>query len=136
MADDFQSDPPPENPRPWLWIGALVATLAIIAIRILLFGPRTTARADDPWKNVPARLPETSHASLMTGPFETGPDVTAACLECHEDAAEEMLVSVHFTWEAEPVQVEGRDEPVALGKKNAINTFCIGIQGNWPACTS
>ncbi len=136
MANDFQSAPPPANPRPWLWVGALIATLAIITIPILLFGPRTTARADDPWEHVPPRLPETSHASLMTGPFESGPDVTAACLECHEDAAAEMKASVHFTWEAEPVLVEGRDQPVALGKKNAINNFCIGIQGNWPACTS
>mgnify|MGYP006295697815 FL=1 len=23
-----------------------------------------------------------------------------------------------------------------MGKKNAINNFCIGIQGNWPGCTS
>ncbi len=32
--------------------------------------------------------------------------------------------------------MEGRDEPVAVGKKNAINNFCIGIQGNWASCTS
>jgi octaheme c-type cytochrome (tetrathionate reductase family) len=30
----------------------------------------------------------------------------------------------------------GRDEPVTIGKKNQINNFCIGIQGNWSGCTS
>ena len=30
----------------------------------------------------------------------------------------------------------GRAEPVTIGKKNQINNFCIGIQSNWPSCTS
>ncbi|MCB2224784.1 MAG: tetrathionate reductase family octaheme c-type cytochrome [Actinobacteria bacterium] len=131
--------PPDQSPsrhHPWLWVGALAATLAIVAIPIILFVPERAAEADDPWAHVPDRVPETSHAALLTGPFETGQEVTAACLECHEDAAEQMKHTVHFTWQAEPVEVEGRDEPVALGKANAINNFCIGIQGNWPACTS
>jgi octaheme c-type cytochrome (tetrathionate reductase family) len=32
--------------------------------------------------------------------------------------------------------VAGRDEPISTGKKNTINNFCIGIQSNWPGCTS
>jgi octaheme c-type cytochrome (tetrathionate reductase family) len=34
------------------------------------------------------------------------------------------------------VQVEGREEPITVGKKNAINNFCIGIRGNWASCTA
>jgi len=34
------------------------------------------------------------------------------------------------------VQVEGWGEPVAIGKKNALNNFCIGVRSNWPGCTS
>jgi octaheme c-type cytochrome (tetrathionate reductase family) len=71
----------------------------------------------------------------MPGPYETGPDVTRACLECHETAAHEVAQTVHWTWESEPVLLEGRDEPVTIGKKNSINNFCIGIQGNWTGCT-
>lgn len=91
---------------------------------------------DDPWANVPARLPHTNHANLLEGPFETGSDVTRACLECHEEAAEQVTHTAHWTWESEPVQLPGRAEPVTVGKKNSINNFCIGIQGNWPSCTS
>ena len=136
MAATPRPEHGPGRHRPWLWAVALAATLAVVVLPIAIFVPQRTARADDPWQHVPARLPETSHAALMTGPYGSGPEVTAACLECHEDAATQMKETVHFTWEAEPVAVEGRDEPVALGKANAINNFCIGIQGNWPGCTS
>ena len=61
---------------------------------------------------------------------------TAACLECHETAATEMMQTTHWTWESEPVQLPGRDELVTVGKKNQLNNFCIGIQGNWTGCTS
>jgi octaheme c-type cytochrome (tetrathionate reductase family) len=71
----------------------------------------------------------------MQGPYETGSDVTRACLECHEDSAHEVTQTVHWTWESEPVLLEGRDEPVTIGKKNSINNFCIGIQSNWTGCT-
>jgi octaheme c-type cytochrome (tetrathionate reductase family) len=72
---------------------------------------------------------------LLPGPYENGSEVTAACLACHEEAGQEMLTSVHFTWESEPILLPGRDEPVTIGKKNQINNFCIGIQGNWTGCT-
>ena len=44
--------------------------------------------------------------------------------------------TAHFKWESDPVYVAERDEYLTLGKKNSINNFCIGIEGNWPACTS
>jgi octaheme c-type cytochrome (tetrathionate reductase family) len=34
------------------------------------------------------------------------------------------------------VQVDGRPEPVEIGKSNVLNNFCIGIQSNWEGCTS
>ncbi len=46
------------------------------------------------------------------------------------------MQTVHWTWLGEPVQIQGRYEPVALGKINALNNFCIGIQSNWSGCTS
>ncbi len=61
--------------------------------------------------------------------------MTKACLDCHEDAAHQVTQTVHWTWESPPVLLEGRDEPVTIGKKNSINNFCIGIQGNWTGCT-
>ncbi len=35
----------------------------------------------------------------LTGPFETPQEVTAACLECHVYAADEVMETIHWTWE-------------------------------------
>lgn len=42
----------------------------------------------------------------------------------------------HYQWLGEPELLPGRSQPVRIGKKNRINNFCIGIEGNWPKCTS
>jgi octaheme c-type cytochrome (tetrathionate reductase family) len=119
-----------------LWIIGLIATLALIIIPLAIFLPKEATAATDPWAGVPERPIHTDHTFLLKGPFESGEDVTHACLECHPDAAEEMMQTTHWTWESDPVQLPGRDEPVTVGKKNQINNFCIGIQGNWQKCTT
>ena len=120
----------------YIWVIGLIITLIIIITPIILFVDREPQTSfDDPWSSVPVRPPHTDHADLMQGPFETGQEVTERCLECHEDSAHEVTQTVHWTWESEPVLLPGRDEPVTIGKKNQINNFCIGIQGNWTGCT-
>jgi nitrate reductase cytochrome c-type subunit len=42
--------------------------------------------------------------------------------------------TTHWTWESQPFDVPWRDEPVTIGKKNQINNFCIGTQGNQNKC--
>lgn len=69
----------------------------------------------------------------IEGPFNTPMDVTATCLECHEDAATEVMATSHWTWTTEQ-EVNG--EKVNRGKKNVLNNFCISINSNWPRCTS
>jgi octaheme c-type cytochrome (tetrathionate reductase family) len=118
------------------WLFGLLATLTIIAVPVAIFVPNEEDLRDDPWANVPKRSSHTPHTNLMTGPYESGPQVTEACLECHSEAAFEIMQTVHWTWESRPYQIEGRDEPVTIGKKNSLNNFCIGIQSNWPGCTS
>ncbi len=118
------------------WMGGLGMTMAVLVIPIALVVPREDKGPDRPWDSVPKRVPHTDHSSLLPGPFETGPDVTRACLQCHAEAGQDVLGTVHWTWESEPVEVPWRDEKVAGGKKNVINNFCIGIGGNWPPCTA
>lgn len=123
----------------YIWLVGLLATVLLIVVPIFLTVRDTTAVStppDDPWANLPVRAPAVDHSDLMEGPFETGPDVTRACLECHEDAGEDMLHTAHFQWQGEPTLLPGRDEPIAIGKKNTFNNFCLGIQSNWPSCTS
>jgi octaheme c-type cytochrome (tetrathionate reductase family) len=120
------------------WIVGAIATLVIILAPVIYFLPKGDKRSDDPWQNLPLHPVHTAHAAILEdrGPFETGQDVTKACLECHENSASEMMATAHWTWESEPYDIEGHDEPVTIGKKNQINNFCIGVQGNWSSCTS
>jgi octaheme c-type cytochrome (tetrathionate reductase family) len=122
------------------WIAGLVFIFLLVAVPVWYFtqgDDRVPGQVPDtPWDNVPRRAEPVDHASLMEGPFETGQQVTRACLDCHEDAAEQVIHTAHWRWESNPVTMAGRDEPITVGKKNAINNFCIGIQGNWASCTA
>lgn len=113
-----------------------LGTAAIIGGAIFLSISSAAVPSSDPWTYLPEHPIHTDHSSLIEGPFETGQDVTAACLTCHENAAHEMAQTVHWTWLNEPVKVSWRDEPVAIGKANTFNNYCIGIQSNWSGCTS
>ncbi|BCO10457.1 cytochrome c [Desulfolithobacter dissulfuricans] len=97
-------------------------TLTVFSAALLMVGGQAMA----------AEVPE-DHAEI-SGPFATPMDVTRACLECHEDAASEVMRSSHWTWAREQ-ELEGKGK-VVRGKKNAINNFCISIKSNWPRCTS
>lgn len=66
----------------------------------------------------------------LVGPFATGPDVTTACLECHTEAATQLMATSHWTWEHESASGE------TLGKNNVINNFCVAVSSNEPRCTS
>ena len=122
------------------WIGGLVFILALVSLAIWYFtGTDDTVAGqivDSPWDNVPKRAAHVDHKDLFESPFETGQDVTRACLTCHEDSANQVIHTAHWRWESGAVPMEGREEPVSVGKKNAINNFCIGIQGNWSSCTA
>ena len=120
----------------YIWIVGLGVTLAIIAVPVVLFTSGGSEPRDDPWRGVPQAPVHTDHTNLMSGPYESGSDVTAACLECHEDAAQQVMATAHWTWMSAPVEVDWRDEPIATGKANLLNNFCIGIQSNWAGCTS
>lgn len=120
----------------YIWVVGLIVTLLVVAVPVALVLGEDDELPTDPWAGVPERIPPVDHTDLLRGPFTTGEEVTRACLECHEEAGQEMLESVHFTWESEPVMLPGRNEAVTIGKKNQINNFCIGIQGNWASCTS
>jgi len=115
------------RPPRWLWAaaGCLLIALGILAPR--------TALADS---GSPPEPPETSTADHtqfpeLQGPFENAMQVTKACLECHNEAADQVMHTIHWTWEyQDPVSGE------TLGKKHDINNFCVSITSNWKRCTS
>jgi octaheme c-type cytochrome (tetrathionate reductase family) len=75
-----------------------------------------------------------NHAKHLKGPFTSGPEVTKACLECHDQEAKHFMGTVHWTWSARQKTADGRE--VELGKANAINNYCIALPSNEARCTS
>lgn len=123
------------NKQRYIWIFGILGTVAIIGGTLLLLATPNVTLADDPWANVPAEIVHTDHSDLINDPLETGSDVTKLCLTCHEDASHEVMQTNHWTWQAPPVEVEWRDEPVSVGKANTLNNFCIGVQSNIEGCS-
>ena len=122
--------------RDFKYVWVLVCSPRFSCVRPHCAARLSWRRKADPWTALPPHPQPTDHRALLKGPFDDGPAVTAACLSCHEDAAQQVMHTSHWTWESEPVLLPGRDEPVTTGKKNSINNFCIGIQSNWPSCTT
>jgi octaheme c-type cytochrome (tetrathionate reductase family) len=73
------------------------------------------------------------HSAYLSGPFQSGPEVTKACLACHADQAQDFMKTVHWTWSS-PQTRDGK--AVELGKRNAVNNFCLALTSNEPRCTS
>ncbi len=70
--------------------------------------------------------------------FQSGPEVTAACLTCHTEAAKQIMKTSHWTWirsDARAKLVE--EDHIAVGKaEHVVNNFCIALPSNEPRCTS
>ena len=41
---------------------------------------------------------ENDHSYYLQGPLETGPEVTAQCLKCHEKHATDFMKTTHWNW--------------------------------------
>lgn len=59
-----------------------------------------------------------------------------SCISCHAQEAEGMMGSTHYQWLG-----DAQDMVNGAGKKqgkltNAVNSYCINIEGDWPVCGS
>ncbi len=77
--------------------------------------------------------PHLDHSAFFPDSIATPQEVTLRCLECHKDAAHQVMQTAHWTWLSGDVMRNG--ELVRIGKKNLLNNFCISINGNWASCT-
>lgn len=66
----------------------------------------------------------------LQGPFLNGPQVTKACLSCHNKAGEQFMHSLHWTWKFEHPKT-GQ----TLGKDVLVNNFCTNSRGNEGMCS-
>ena len=116
------------------WIIAAIGAL----FSLLACGQKSDERVGA-WKGVPdvSKKVPVDHTPFFTKQFKTGPEVTKACLKCHKEAGEQMLKSEHWQWLGDEVKIPGHgDKKFRIGKKNVFNNFCLGVQSNWPACTT
>ena len=116
------------------WAFGLLAIILVILVPVLYFLPRIDAPATHPADYLPQKPVHVDHADILRREFKTGQDVTRACLECHPEAATQVMETTHWTWQSKPVDVPWRDAKVTIGKINQINNFCIGSQGNENKC--
>ena len=64
-----------------------------------------------------------------TKPSDSGPEVTRACLECHNTAGHQFVKNKHWIWSyTNPVTGQ------KLGKSVLINNFCTNARGNEGMC--
>jgi octaheme c-type cytochrome (tetrathionate reductase family) len=61
--------------------------------------------------------------------FKSGPEVTQACLGCHNDAAKQVQHTKHWTWEVVDPATGKK-----LGKRNIINNYCTTPISNEKDC--
>jgi len=52
--------------------------------------------------------------------FNSGPEVTKACLKCHTEAGQQFMKNIHWTW-----TYENKKTGQLLGKKHLVNTTLV-----------
>ena len=72
-----------------------------------------------------------SEFPILDQDFTDPTDLTKACLNCHVDAADQVMHTTHWTWE-----FVNETTGQVLGKKNLVNNFCVATTSNEPRCTS
>lgn len=89
---------------------------------------------------LPVRQPTADHKrfEVLAREFESGPQVTAACLTCHTEAAKQIMQTSHWTWICPRAKAElAERQQRAVGKgEHVLNNFCIALGSNEPRCTS
>lgn len=63
--------------------------------------------------------------------FDSGPEVTKACLACHTEASKQIHKTQHWNWEY--VNPETKQ---VLGKRHVVNNFCTSAQSNYASCAT
>lgn len=109
-------------------IGSIVILFLVFSLSTILNGEK---------KSYLVSKTDHSKFEVLNQDFKGPEDVTKACLSCHTKAAHDIMKTSHWTWSSKSNKIPGRKgKTVELGKKNALNNFCISIQSNEPRCTS
>lgn len=118
-------------------LGILTIAALAVVVAYALFAPESApstqmAELRERMKDKPASSVDHSMFPQLQRPFARAQDVTGTCISCHNHRHTEVMKSNHWNWEREEY-IEGRGV-VYIGKKNAVNNFCIGAMGNEKSC--
>ena len=108
-------------------------TLATIAA-LALIAPAQANNAPENPKPSPKLLKSTADHSKfkeLQQTFNSGPEVTKVCLSCHTEAAKQVHMTKHWTWE-----YRNPETNQLLGKKHVINNFCTSTASNYGFCAT
>ncbi len=121
----------PLSRRTW---GAALTALAFMSSPVMAEEQAAQITAPtankSPTKPSHATADHTKFESLKKA-FNSGPEVTEACIACHTEADDQVMHSIHFKWDYTHPETGQK-----LGKSNVINSFCGSVAGNEPRCTS
>jgi octaheme c-type cytochrome (tetrathionate reductase family) len=126
---------------------AILQTAAFMLCGVLVFSSAIPCRASTTGEPIVEKKPApgeeygVSHTQNLTADhtkfealkqdFQSGPEVTRACLSCHTEAAQQIQKTIHWRWIC-PADKEGK-----LGKAGlVVNNFCMSVPSNEPRCTS
>jgi octaheme c-type cytochrome (tetrathionate reductase family) len=128
----------PGDPQIWILSSILIATAALLALMQLMYTPPEPNLALEALrvKHTKPYVPSVDHTKFeqLKGPFASPQAVTQTCLTCHTESHKEVMASSHWNWDRISY-IEGRGV-AAIGKKNVLNNYCIGVAGNELACAS
>jgi octaheme c-type cytochrome (tetrathionate reductase family) len=116
---------------------ALSITAIVVLITVIMLLPRNTQEPalevlTKKYAKQDSSSVDHTKFAVLHQKFSTPQEVTEACISCHNGRDKEVMRSSHWNWEREEY-IKGRGI-VYIGKRNAINNFCIGVEGNEPSC--
>ncbi|MGQ9488100.1 MAG: tetrathionate reductase family octaheme c-type cytochrome [Armatimonadota bacterium] len=121
------------------WAILILATITMMTIVgvVSALAPRDvppTPLAQLKQKFAERQTPSVDHSKFaqLQRAFISPQEVTEACIGCHNGRHIEVMRSNHWNWEREEY-IQGRGV-VYLGKRNAMNNFCLSAEGNELAC--
>jgi octaheme c-type cytochrome (tetrathionate reductase family) len=120
--------------------GSYQGVLLVISFCLLAGEARAQPGGDPALDELPRKKPTADHRRFdaLNKDFNSGPEVTRACLSCHTEAAKQVMQTSHWTWICPRAKAElASRQKRAVGKgEHVINNFCIALGSNEPRCTS
>ena len=96
----------------------------------MLFASAAPAASDPASEKLLKSTSDHTKFKALQQEFNSGPEVTKACLSCHTEAARQIHKTQHWKWEYR--SPEGQ----LLGKKHVINNFCTSVSSNEAFCNT